>query len=125
MDIDASTYNTTGDANATHTEDLPKQLNPTCYVRNFQGSCDSGAEELVKDDKGIVVNGILYTSKEDWPLQAETTETPTTSTSDPSSTSDMTGVYTATETPDAAAWNPPNSGLVVAIAGILVLQVVA
>ncbi|EXA40681.1 hypothetical protein FOVG_09420 [Fusarium oxysporum f. sp. pisi HDV247] len=125
MDIDAATYNTTGDANATHTEDLPKQLNPTCYVRNFQGSCDSGAEELVKDDKGIVVNGILYTSKEDWPLQAETTETPTTSTSDPSSTSDMTGVYTATETPDAAAWNPPNSGLVVAIAGILVLQVVA
>ncbi|KAH7168792.1 Alpha/Beta hydrolase protein [Fusarium sp. MPI-SDFR-AT-0072] len=125
MDIDAATYNTTGDANATHTEDLPKQLNPTCYVRNFQGSCDSGAEELVKDDKGIVVNGILYTSKEDWPLQAETTETPTTSTSDPSSTSDMTGVYTATETPDAAAWNPPSSGLVVAIAGILVLQVVA
>ncbi|CVK90858.1 related to carboxypeptidase [Fusarium mangiferae] len=124
-DVDAATYNTTGDANATHTEDLPKQLNPTCYVRNFQGSCDEGAQELVKDDKGIVVNGILYTSKEDWPLQAETTETPTTSTSDPSSTSDMTGVYTATETPDAAAWNPPNSGLVVAIAGILVLQAVA
>nr|RBR01634.1 hypothetical protein FVER53263_02123 [Fusarium verticillioides] len=124
-DIDAATYNTTGDANATHTEDLPKQLNPTCYVRNFQGSCDEGAQELVKDDKGTVVNGILYTSKEDWPLQAETTETPTTSTSDPSSTSDMTGVYTATETPDAAAWSPPNSGLVVAIAGVLVLQAVA
>ncbi|KAH7265138.1 Alpha/Beta hydrolase protein [Fusarium redolens] len=126
MDIDAATYNTTGDANATHTEDLPKQLNPTCYVRNFQGSCDSDAEKLIEEDKGIVVNGILYTSMEDWPLQAETTEAPTTSTSDPSSTSDMTGVYTATETPDAAAaWNPPNSGLVVAIAGILVLQVVA
>ncbi|KAF5963738.1 carboxypeptidase [Fusarium coicis] len=124
-DIDAATYNTTGDANATHTEDLPKQLNPTCYVRNFQGSCDEGAQELVKDDKGIVVNGILYTSKEDWPLQAETTETPTTSISDPSSTSNMTGVYTATETPDAAAWSPPNSGLVVAIAGVLVLQAVA
>ncbi|KAF4452630.1 hypothetical protein F53441_4569 [Fusarium austroafricanum] len=124
-DIDAATYKTTGDANATHTEKLPKQLNPTCYIRNFQGSCNDDARRLAADDKGVVVNGILYTSMEDWPLKAEKTESPTTPTADPSFTSDMTGVYTATETPDAAAWHPPNSGLMVAIAGIMVLQVVA
>ncbi|KAF4970449.1 hypothetical protein FSARC_2526 [Fusarium sarcochroum] len=124
MDIDPVTYNTTGDANATHTDDLPKQSSPTCYIRSFQGTCDRDAEHLVVDDKGVIINGILYASKEDWSFKAETTEEPTSSTTDPSETTDMTGVYTATETPDAAAaWNPPNSGLVVAIAGMMVLQV--
>ncbi|CAJ0547911.1 Ff.00g046650.m01.CDS01 [Fusarium sp. VM40] len=123
-DIDITTYNTTGDANATHTDTLPDQLDPTCYVRNFAASCDDDARKLVIDGKGVVVNGILYPSKEDWPLMAEKTEEPTTSTADPSTTSDMTGIYTATETPDGAAWNPPNPGLVVAIAGIMALQAV-
>ncbi|KAF5680393.1 carboxypeptidase [Fusarium heterosporum] len=123
-DIDATTYNTTGDANATHTDDLPKQLKPTCYIRNFGSSCDNDAKELLNDDKGIVINGILYSSKEDWPSLVEKTEEPTTSTTDPSTTSDMTGIYTATETPDAAAFNPPNAGLVVAIAGMMALSAV-
>ncbi|KAM0561105.1 hypothetical protein ACHAPJ_003606 [Fusarium lateritium] len=123
MDIDPATYNTTGDANATHTDDLPKQSIPTCYIRNFAGTCDDDAKELAANDKGVVINGILYASKEDWSFKAETTEEPTSSTTDPSATTDMTGVYTATETPDAAAWNSPNSGLVVAIAGMMVLQV--
>ncbi|KAM0202235.1 hypothetical protein ACHAPA_000101 [Fusarium lateritium] len=123
-DIDITTYNTTGDVNATHTDDLPDELDPTCYVRNFAGSCDEDARKLAIDGKGVVVNGILYPSKEDWPLMAEKTEEPTTSTIDPSTTSDMTGIYTATETPDAAAWNPPNLGLVVAIAGMMALQAV-
>jgi carboxypeptidase C (cathepsin A) len=123
-DIDITTYNTTGDVNATHTDDLPNELDPTCYVRNFAASCDDDARKLVIDGKGVVVNGILYPSKEDWPLMAEKTEEPTTSTTDPSTTSDMTGIYTATETPDAAAWNPPNPSLVVAIAGIMAFQAV-
>ncbi|KAF4992186.1 hypothetical protein FGRMN_7317 [Fusarium graminum] len=123
-DIDATTYNTTGDANATHTDHLPKQLKPTCYIRSFVSSCDNDAKELLNDDKGIVINGILYSSKEDWPSLVEKTEEPTTSTTDPSTTSDMTGIYTATETPDAAAWNPPNAGLVVAIAGMMALGAV-
>ncbi|KAM0355922.1 hypothetical protein ACHAPU_000311 [Fusarium lateritium] len=123
-DIDATTYNTTGDANATHTDDLPKQLKPTCYIRNLRGSCDDDAQKLVDDNKGVVVNGILYSSMEDWPLMVEKTEEPTTSTTDPITTSDMTGIYTATETPDAGAWNPPNAGLVVAIAGMMALGAV-
>ncbi|KAH7235906.1 Alpha/Beta hydrolase protein [Fusarium tricinctum] len=123
-DIDITTYNTTGDVNATHTDDLPDKLDPTCYVRNFAASCDDDARKLVIDGKGVVVNGILYPSKEDWPLMAEKTEEPTTSTTDPSITSDMTGIYTATETPDGAAWNPPNPGLVVAIAGMMAFHAV-
>ncbi|CAF3484839.1 hypothetical protein SNK05_004760 [Fusarium graminearum] len=124
-DIDTTTYNTTGDANATHTDKLPDQPKPTCYIRNLRATCDDRAAELAAKDKGVVINGILYASMDDWPLQAETTEEPTTSTTTPSATSDMTGIYTATQTPEAAAaWNPPNSGLVVAIIGIMVLHIV-
>ncbi|EKJ74168.1 hypothetical protein FPSE_05670 [Fusarium pseudograminearum CS3096] len=124
-DIDATTYNTTGDANATHTDKLPDQPKPTCYIRNLRATCDDRAAELAAKDKGVVINGILYASMDDWPLQAEATEEPTTSTTTPSATSDMTGIYTATQTPEAAAaWNPPNSGLVVAIVGIMVLHIV-
>lgn len=124
-DIDTTTYNTTGDANATHTDKLPDQPKPTCYIRNLRATCDDRAAELAAKDKGVVINGILYASMDDWPLQAETTEEPTTSTTTPSATSDMTGIYTATQTPEAAAaWNPPNSGLVVAIVGIMVLHIV-
>ncbi|KAF4458838.1 carboxypeptidase [Fusarium albosuccineum] len=117
-DIDAASYNTSGDANATHTDTLPKELKPTCYVRSFQNTCDDDARDLAVDDKGVVINGVLYSSSDDWPLKTVTTEEPTSSTAQASATSDLTGVYTATETPDAAAWNPPNSGMVVAFAGI-------
>ncbi|KAJ4139980.1 hypothetical protein NW768_001330 [Fusarium equiseti] len=123
MDIDSTTYNTTGAANATHTDKLPDQPQPTCYIRNLRATCDDKAAKLAVDGKGVVINGVLYASEDDWPLQVEATEEPTTSTTEPSATSYLTGVYTATETPDAAAWNPPNAGLVVAIAGMMALQV--
>ncbi|KAM5346705.1 hypothetical protein ACJ41O_009710 [Fusarium nematophilum] len=123
-DIDSRSYNTTGDANATHTDDLPNQLSPTCYVRALSGTCDEDARQLAVDNKGVVINGVLYASSEDWPLQTESNEETTSSTPTPTTTGDMTGVYTATETPDAAAWNAPSSGIVIAIAGIMAFHAV-
>ncbi|KPM40954.1 Carboxypeptidase S1 A [Neonectria ditissima] len=101
-DIDLTNYNSTGSANATQTDDLPDQLEPTCYVRAYSGSCDKDAQSLFlgkdKEHKGVVINGILYTSSADWPLATESpvsTTTPVRSTV----TETLTGVYTATTTP--------------------------
>lgn len=98
--VDLSLYNTTGPANATQTAKLPKQPKQTCYVRAFQGTCDKDDLKLVTEGRGVVINGILYSSSEDWPLMAKTA-TPSTTTSLTSSTTEtFTGVYTATDTPD-------------------------
>ncbi|KAK7413881.1 hypothetical protein QQX98_007222 [Neonectria punicea] len=101
-DIDLTNYNTTGSANATQTDDLPDQLEPTCYVRAYSGTCDKDAQDLFlgedKDHKGVVINGILYTSSGDWPLATET-EVLTTSSARSTVTETLTGVYTATTTP--------------------------
>ncbi|KAF5021686.1 hypothetical protein F66182_6274 [Fusarium sp. NRRL 66182] len=125
-DIDPATYNTTGEVNATHTDELPEQLKPTCYIRNLNSSCNDDALDLVSRGEGTVINGVLYASAEDWPLGSEATEDPTSSTATPSTTGRLTGDYTATATPepDSAAWNPPNSGLLAAIAGVMALQAV-
>ncbi|WAO86548.1 Carboxypeptidase [Fusarium falciforme] len=117
-DIDAASYNTSGDANATHTDTLPKQMKPTCYVRDYGGTCDEDAQQLAIDNDGVVINGVLYSSSGDWPLNSKTTTEARTTTVTASPTSDLTGVYTATETPDAGAWNAPRPGMVVAFAGM-------
>ncbi|KAF4969133.1 hypothetical protein FZEAL_10283 [Fusarium zealandicum] len=123
-DIDVDLYNTTGGANATHTDDLPEQLMPTCYVRDFGGTCDEDARKMAIDNKGVVINGVLYASSDDWPLKTESTQEPTSSTAEPSATSAMTGVFTATETPDAGAWIAPKPGVVVVVVGMMALQAV-
>lgn len=122
-DIDLAVYNTSGDANATHTDTLPEMLEPTCYVRAFRATCDEDAQKLVADNEGVVINGVLYASPGSWPLFSEATEESTTSTAEPettTTTSMLTGVYTATETPNAAA-GASNHGSAVLIAGIAAL----
>ncbi|KAH6894275.1 Alpha/Beta hydrolase protein [Thelonectria olida] len=121
--IDLSSYNTTGSANATETAKLPDEPGPTCYVRNFGGSCDDDALSLYKENKGVVINGVLYASSEDWPLA---TSTPTTSKARPTVTETLTGVFTATSTPtnkddSAGIIVGPPGRVVVAVAGLVAL----
>ena len=98
-DINLEVFDTTGPANATHTDDLPKKMKPTCYIRGFQDTCDDDAQKLVTDGRGVVINGILYSTSKDFP---DLSHTPT-STPSPSPENTLTGVYTATTTPDAGA----------------------
>ncbi|GJN82157.1 hypothetical protein PLIIFM63780_005694 [Purpureocillium lilacinum] len=94
-DINLSTYNTTGPLNSTKTEKLPDKSKPTCFVRSFESTCDKDAQNLAVSGNGVVINGILYSKSEDWPLA---TQTPT-STTKSSASETMTGVFTATKTP--------------------------
>ncbi|KAF7539858.1 hypothetical protein G7Z17_g12323 [Cylindrodendrum hubeiense] len=129
-DIDISTYNTTGSANATQTDKLPDDLEPTCYVRAVGGSCNSDAQALFLgedgDNEGVVINGVLYSSSADWPLAAAETSSTTTSSARPTVTETLTGVYTATTTPDsnddsAGISLRSSSRLVVGVAGVVAL----
>lgn len=121
--IDLSAYNTTGTANATETDKLPDGPDPTCYVRDFSGTCNNDALVLYSKDKGVVINGVLYASSEDWSLA---TATPTKSSkSRPTVTETLTGVFTATSTPtddkDSVGIALGPSGVVAIVAGLVAL----
>lgn len=113
-DIDLSTFNTTGPANATATAKLPALTTPTCYIRVFRETCDDDAFALAQRDEGVVINGVLYSSSGDWPL-ASKTGSPTSETGSSSSTPTLTGVYTATNTPEDSASALSRPGLLWAL----------
>ncbi|KAJ6442041.1 carboxypeptidase S1 [Purpureocillium lavendulum] len=94
-DVDLSAYNTTGALNSTKTEKLPGKSKPTCFIRAFDSTCNQDAKDLAAKGGGVVINGILYSKSEDWPLA---TQTPT-STTKTTASETMTGVFTATKTP--------------------------
>lgn len=98
--INLSTFNTTGSSAASHTDKLPAMPSSTCYIRAFADTCDYDAQALVSGHNGTVINGILYSKSEDWPLA--TTKPPSATTGKATSTSEtLTGVFTATKTPDS------------------------
>ncbi|KAK5995117.1 Serine carboxypeptidase A [Cladobotryum mycophilum] len=105
--VDLATYNTTGPANATMTAQLPPDPKPTCYVRAFGDTCDQHAIDLANSGEGVVINGVLYNSSQEWPLA---TKTGATSAASPTKT--MTGVYSATSSPKSEG-SLPGRGLAI------------
>lgn len=97
--VDLSDYDTKGPANATHTDELPKKMKPTCYIREFRDTCDDDAKKLLTNGQGMVLNGVLYSTSKDFP---DLSHVPTT-TPAPSPEGTLTGVYTATKTPESGA----------------------
>lgn len=98
--INLSSYNTTGSSVASHSDKLPAMPSSTCYIRAYPDTCDYDAQDLVSAGKGVVINAVLYNQSSDWPLA--TTQPPSSTTGTPTSTSEtLTGVFTATKTPDS------------------------
>ncbi|WQF83944.1 Putative peptidase S10, serine carboxypeptidase, alpha/Beta hydrolase [Colletotrichum destructivum] len=98
--VDLASFNTSGDAHATHTDKLPRSPDPTCWLRYMQGSCSDDQVGMLRRGEGAVINGVLYSASSDWPLatQAPTSTQPATS----SSSTVLTGLFTATTTPKSA-----------------------
>ncbi|KAF6818556.1 carboxypeptidase s1 [Colletotrichum plurivorum] len=123
--IDLSVYNTTGDAHATHTDKLPASPEPTCWLRAMQMSCSDDQKQSLRDGEGVVINGVLYAASSDWPLATTRAPTSTQAASSASSSTVLTGLFTATATPKsgAAAADPRDSfaALVAFLAGALLL----
>ncbi|KAK3186285.1 hypothetical protein K4F52_005049 [Lecanicillium sp. MT-2017a] len=105
QEVELDSFGTDGPANATHTAELPSMPDTTCYIRDIGSTCDQKAIDMLNKEEGVIINGVLYSSSADWPLMNET-GTPT-KTPQSTSTATLTGMFTATDTPDAASLLTP------------------
>ncbi|KAI1141406.1 alpha/beta-hydrolase [Hypoxylon sp. FL0543] len=113
--VDLSTYNTTGPANATSALVLPVSPAQTCWLRDVPGSCSDEQQSLILNNKGFTVNGALQTGS------TASTPSPTTVVATSTTTVPLTGLFTATATPSSGA-NPRRragigAGLQLAVGG--------
>ena len=129
--IDLSTYGSIGDANSTHTNIAPPAAGPKCFIRAANTTCDTDQKNMLANDAGVIINGVLYNTIADWkqpdPALAlsagfpgtapssmmtsapPTTKKPPTSTKGGDrSTSIPTGVFTATGVPTMSTSSEKN-----------------
>jgi hypothetical protein len=104
--VDLSVYNTSGPALASHSEPLPSSPSNTCWIRNIPGSCTDGQKNMILNNQGVIINGVLYDAASDYPGYS-TTQT-SSQISVPTGTYTtvtqiLTGAYTATATPKSGA----------------------
>jgi carboxypeptidase C (cathepsin A) len=112
--IDLSTFGSEGPQNATHTNKVPAQPAPTCWVRAWNSTCTTEDTEAMLAGNGIVANGIFYQDDSSVslpqssvragipgsPMSAAPDEaSQETGGASPSIAVALTGVYTATNTP--------------------------
>ncbi|KAK3168771.1 hypothetical protein OEA41_005219 [Lepraria neglecta] len=114
---DLATHTSNGTANATFTSKAPDQLEPTCWVRNIDNTCNDDHKVMLQQGQGVIINGVLYSDASDWkeppsdismsagypgtgPLSTTTTgAAPTGGSAVTTTTNALTGVFTATSTP--------------------------
>ncbi|KAF2841782.1 serine carboxypeptidase [Patellaria atrata CBS 101060] len=108
--VDLTNFRTTGPRNATflnsHSEDANRD--PVCWVRDFNSTCDpTETLELIAQNKGVVLNGILFEDADDYEPPASSVRagvpgspilSSTSFTGTVTSTIPPTGVYVATAT---------------------------
>ncbi|KAK5078291.1 hypothetical protein LTR64_003300 [Lithohypha guttulata] len=66
LPIDLSTFATTGDANATHTNLAPTAAAPICFLRAINSTCNRDQKNMVANRAGVVINGVLYSQSASW-----------------------------------------------------------
>lgn len=112
-DIDLSSFASNGTANATYTNTVPDDApESTCWVRNWNASCDEDDTEAMRKGLGLVQNGIYYQDASSvvlpstsvaagvpgQPMPIATSSGTKTKSADQTTTA-LTGYYTATGTP--------------------------
>ncbi|KAK7991745.1 serine carboxypeptidase [Apiospora saccharicola] len=100
--VDLSTYDTAGPVNATSSLKLPPSPTHTCWIRNVPGTCDETQQKLLGNfdaaqEKVAIVDGALVTG------EAASSSASRKTASSTSPTMPLTGLFTATATPDSAA----------------------
>jgi carboxypeptidase C (cathepsin A) len=64
--IDLSTFASGGDVNSTHSNSAPAMAEPTCYLRAMNATCNTDQKNMIANNAGIIINGILYDKSTDW-----------------------------------------------------------
>jgi hypothetical protein len=127
--VDLSSYISHGELNSTHTNVAPAMSQPTCFIRAVNSTCDLDHRNMLANNGGVIINGVLYSQESDWepPDPALMTEagmpgvqtntasttfssasvrppvTKSTTQGHSTSTSLPTGVYTATSIPSTTS----------------------
>lgn len=113
--INSSTYNTSGPANATHTNIAPASPDATCYVRNIPDTCNDAQKSSIINNQGTIINGILYSASSAWSspgAESTTVLSGQASVSVTTTTEILTGFFTATATPSPSdSFGVRSSGL--------------
>lgn len=138
-DVDLSSYTSNGTANSTETAKGHDQLAPTCWLRNIDNTCAKDQKAMLQQNKGMIINGILYSASSDWksppssismvagypgtgPPSTTTNgaPSPTTKGSASTTTSEVpTGVFTATSTPSTTKKNAASDSEQVRVVTVL------
>ncbi|RMZ76307.1 hypothetical protein DV738_g5012, partial [Chaetothyriales sp. CBS 135597] len=65
--VDLSSYGSFGAANSTHTnEAAPPAASPTCFLRAVNESCTTDQKNMLADNEGVIINGVLYNDVGNW-----------------------------------------------------------
>lgn len=97
--IDLASYNTSGSAAASSSLNLPPSPKPTCFLRDLQNSCQAEVVQSILNGEGAIINGVWYAASSDWP-GATSTISSLGSSSSPTVSPTLTGLFTATATPE-------------------------
>lgn len=98
--VNLTTYNTTGPLNATSSLSLPPSPTSTCYLRAMRDSCDSAAVQNILRGEGFIMNEVWYSNSSAWP-GATVTASLVGQSATTTGAASLTGVFTATATPNA------------------------
>lgn len=63
---DLSTYQSTGDSNATFQNNSPPMAAPTCFRRAVNETCNTDRKNMLANKAGVLINGVLYDQESDW-----------------------------------------------------------
>ena len=63
---DLTTYGSFGDSNSTHNNVAPPAAAPTCFLRAVNETCNTDQKNMLANNAGVLINGVLYNSENDW-----------------------------------------------------------
>ncbi|KAJ9602835.1 hypothetical protein H2200_012615 [Cladophialophora chaetospira] len=66
LPADLSTYASLGDANSTYQNIAPTMAEPTCHLRAVNSTCNSDQRNMLANNVGVIINGVLYDQMADW-----------------------------------------------------------
>ncbi|PGG97725.1 hypothetical protein GX51_07169 [Blastomyces parvus] len=65
-EVDLSTFHTTGSRDSTKTNVAPPMAETICYVRAVEETCSMEQKQMLKEGRGVVINGVLYKDQSEW-----------------------------------------------------------
>ena len=64
--VDLRSFGSTGEANSTHQNVLPPMARPTCNLRAVNSTCNTDQKNMLANEAGVIINGVLYDKESDW-----------------------------------------------------------